>query len=114
MLKPADPSPPHDERPIGAIVSELVDEGKVYARAEAEYAKAIAAAKAKSYRTPVMLFVLAGVVGLGAVNALCIAIFVALSTLMSPLLAGLAAFVLIGAVAAGLGWLGAEKLRKPS
>lgn len=111
MLKPADPTPPRDERPIGEIVGELVDEGKAYARAELDLAKAIASAKAKALKAPAILLVAAAVVAMGAVNALCVAIFFALATLMSPLIAGLATFVLVGAVAGFLGWLGIEKLR---
>lgn len=112
MLKPVEVAPPHDERAIGEIVSELVDEGKAYARAEVDYAKALATAKAKALRTPAILLVAALFVAMGALNALCVAIFVALATLMSPLIAGIVAFILIGAVAAGLGWAGVEKLRK--
>lgn len=112
MLKPADPAPPHDERPIGEIVGDLVDEGKAYAKAEFDFAKAVAAAKAKALQTPVILLVVALFVAVGALNALCVAIVLALATLMHPILAGMAAFVLIAAVAAGLAWVGIEKLRK--
>lgn len=112
MLKRVEVKSPHDERPIGEIVTDLVDEGKAYAKAELDYAKALATAKAKALRAPAILLVAAAFVAMGALNALCVAIFVALATLMSPLIAGIVAFVLIGAVAAGLGWAGVEKLRK--
>ena len=51
MLKPVEPTPP-PERPIGELVHELVEEGKAYARAELDLAKAIAAAKAKALALP--------------------------------------------------------------
>lgn len=112
MLKPADPTPPHEERPIGEIVTELVDEGKAYAKAELDFAKAIAAAKANALKAPAILLVAAALVGMAALNALAVGILIALALVMNPVLAGIAAFVLIGAVAALLGWLGVEKLRK--
>lgn len=111
MLKPADPAPTREERPIGDIVGDLVDEGKAYAKAELNLARAIATSRAKALKAPAILLVSALFVGMGALNALCVAIFVSLATLMNPILAGLLAFVLIGAVAAGLAWLGIEKLR---
>lgn len=111
MLKPADPQPPTSERPIGDIVSDLVDDGKAYARAELSLAKAMAAAKASAFKAPAILLVAATFVGMAALNALAVAIFVLLAMVMSPLLAGVLAFLLIGGIAALLGWLGVRKLR---
>jgi uncharacterized membrane protein YqjE len=111
MLKPTDPPPPGDERPIGEIVSDIVDEGKAYARAELNVAKAIAAAKANALKAPLVLLIAAVFVGMAALNALAVAIFVALAMVMSAPLAGILAFLLIGAVAGLLGWLGVNKLR---
>ena len=112
MLKPADPAPPASERPIGDIVSDLVDDGKAYARAELNLAKAIAAAKANALKAPVILLVAATFVAMAALNALAVAIFVLLAMVMSPLLAAILAFLLIGSVAGLLGWIGVQKLRK--
>jgi fatty acid desaturase len=111
MLKPADPPPPGDERPIGEIVSDLVDDGKAYARAEINLAKTIAAAKANALKAPAILLVAAAVIAMAAVNALAVAIFIALAMLMPAIIAGVLAFLLIGGVAALLGWLGVQKLR---
>ena len=47
---------------------------------------------------------------IGAVTALCVAIFIALALVMNALLAGLLAFLLVGAAAAGLAWLGMRNL----
>lgn len=112
MLKPADPTPPRDERPIGEIVGDIVDEGKAYARAELKLARAMATAKARSLKAPLILIASAVFVAMAALNALAVAIMIALALVMSPILAGLLSFALIGAVAALLAWLGVEKLRK--
>ena len=59
MLKPTDPAMqptgPGDERPIGELVHELVEDGKAYAQAELGVAKAIATAKAGSLKVPAIL-----------------------------------------------------------
>lgn len=112
MLKPADPQPPMSERPIGDIVSDIVDDGKAYARAELSLAKAMAAAKASELKAPAILLVSATFVGMAALNALAVAIFMLLAMVVNPVLAGLLAFLLVGGVAALLGWLGVQKLRK--
>ena len=111
MLKPADPQPPTGERPIGDIVSDIVEDGKAYARAELNLAKTMAAAKASALKTPAILLVAATFVGMAALNALAVAIFVLLAMVMSPLLAAILAFLLIGGIAALLGWLGVRRLR---
>ena len=112
MLKPPDSPPRPSERPIGELVSQLVEDGKTYARAEVDLAKAIAASKARAVTTPLILFAVAVFVAMGALNALCVGIVLALSALVGPLLAGIAAFVLIGAVAAVLAWIGVIKIRR--
>jgi hypothetical protein len=112
MLKPAgDGAHSGADRSFGQLASQLVDHAKAYARAEVDLAKAIAADKAKALRLGAILVVAAVFVAMGALNALCVAIFVALATLLGPLLAGVVSFVLIAAVAAVLGWVGVQKLR---
>ncbi|MBA3577768.1 MAG: phage holin family protein, partial [Sphingomonas sp.] len=102
---------PEAERPIGEIVSDLVDEGKAFARAELNLAKAIASAKASGLKAPLILLAAAMFVAMAALNALAVAIFVALDSLMGHFLAGILAFLLIGGVAGLLGWLGYKKIR---
>jgi len=113
MLKPAGegPSGPGD-RSFGELASQLVDDAKSYARAEVDLAKAVAAEKTKTLRVSAILLVAAAFVAMAAVNALCFGIFVGLAMLMNPVLAGIVAFVLIGAVAALLAWFGIAKLRE--
>lgn len=113
MLKPTGPIPPGGERPIGEIVGDLVDEGKAYARAEFNLVKTIAASKAGAYKTPLILFAAALLVGMAALNALAVAVFILFALVMQPLFAALLAFLLIAGLAALLGWLGVQKLSKP-
>jgi len=111
MLKPTDTPPGGNDRPIGELVSQLVDDGKAYAQAEIDLVKAIAADKAADARTAAILLGLALIVAFGAIVALCVGIVLALAAVMEPLLAGIVAFILIGGIAAILGWLGAQKIR---
>ena len=111
MLKPADPGPPPPERPIGELVSELIDEGKAYAQAEISLAKAIAAAKAKALALPAALFGLAFILALAAVTALAVGVVMALETFIGPLAAGFVGMLIFAAIAGGLGWWGYQRLR---
>ena len=111
MLKPAKPLPPGGDRPIGEIVGDLVDEGKAYARAELNVAKAIAASKASRLKAPLILLTAAALVAMAALNALAVAIFILLALLMKPALAAILAFVLVAGTAGLLAWLGIRKLK---
>lgn len=111
MLKPTDTPLGGNDRPIGELVSQLVDDGKAYARAEIDLVKALAADRAAAARTAAILLGLALFVALGAIVALCVGIVMALATLIGPLLGGLVAFVLMGLAAGILGWLGAQKIK---
>lgn len=113
MLKPSGEGPQGgNERSFGELASQLIDDGKAYARAEVDLAKSIAADKTKTIRISAIFLAAAAVVAMGAFNALCFGIFVGLAMLMNPVLAGIVAFVLIGAIAALLAWFGVSKLRE--
>ena len=119
MLKPAQPAmqpgPGNgDDRPVGELVSQLVDQGKAYAQAEIGVAKAIAASKAAAFKVPAILLATAFLLLQAAFGVLGVALFLALVPLMGPLLAGLAAFVIFAGLAGGLafiavGMIGGEK-----
>jgi hypothetical protein len=115
VLKPADdPSAAPDadnERPVGELVQELIEDGKAYAQAELEHAKAIATAKANAFKLPAILFGAALVLALAAVSALAWGVAAALATLIGPLAGGGVAFLLFAGLAGGLGWYGAKRLR---
>ena len=113
MLKPTDPgNDPQGERPIGELVSELVDEGKAYAKAELDVIKAIATAKGKALIVPAGLFGVAFMVALAAIIALAFGVFMELYAFMDPLIAGLISFLLFAAIAGGLGWYGVQRVKR--
>ena len=112
MLKPPDPGSAGSERPIGEIVSQLVDDGKAYAKSEVEVVKAIAAAKTRALILPGALFLTAFLLAMTSLSALAIGLFFALYALMPALVAGLLAFAIFAGLAAVLGWIGAARLRK--
>ena len=114
MLKPAEPrsSRGDDERPIGELVQELIEEGKAYARAELDVVKAIAAAKGKALVVPAILFGAAVVLALAAVTSLALGVVIALARFVGPLAAGVIGLLLFAAVAGGCGWYGYQRLRR--
>jgi hypothetical protein len=103
--------PVDNERPVGELVHELIEDGKAYARAELDHVKAIAASKANAFRLPAILFGLAFVLALAAVSALAWGVAAGLATLIGPLAGGVATFLLFAGLAGGLGWYGAKRLR---
>ncbi len=89
MLRPAQQGDPDNERPVGDLVHQLLDEGKAYARAEIGLAKAVAGSKARAAAVP------AGVLG-GALLLVQAAVLMLAFTLFGAL------YLVIGAVLAGL------------
>jgi hypothetical protein len=114
MLKPAEPveQAPRSERPVGELLHQLVDEGKAYAMAELGVVKAIAASKGKALALPAGLFGAAFLLVLAAVMGLALGVFFELYRVLDPLVAGLIAFLIFGALAGGLGWYGYQRLRR--
>lgn len=91
-----------DEKPIGELFGQLIDEGKAYARAELGLAKATAEAKAEAAKKPALLaatsllFLFAGVV------VLCITLAVGLSIFVGPLAGTFIATLIAFGIAYGL------------
>ena len=114
MLKPAEPGgePPHDERPIGELIHELVEEGKAYARSELDVLRAIAAAKGKALAVPAILFGAAFILALAGITALAVGIVLALAKFVGPLAAGIIGLLIFAGIAGGCGWYGYERLRR--
>ena len=115
MLKPPtepDRAPDDNERPVGELVHELIEDGKAYARAELEHAKAIAAAKANALKLPAILFGIAFLFALAAIMALSVGVALGLATLIGPLAGGIVASLLFAAVAGGLVWYGVKRVRE--
>ena len=88
--------------------SQLIDEGKAYARAEIGLAKAIAGAKAKALAMPAAMFGAAFICALAAVTALAVGVVIALAKFIGPLAAGFVGMLIFAAIAGGLGWYGAR------
>ena len=116
MLKPADSQPnrpdPDDDRPVGDFVHQLVEDGKAYARAELDVAKAMAADKGKALGIPAAMLGGAFLLLQAAVTVLAVALFLGLLPLMGPIFAGLVAFLIFSGVAAGLGWFAVQKAKR--
>ncbi len=113
MLKPADnPPPPLNERPVGELVHQLIEEGKAYALAEVGMAKAIAVAKGRALALPFALFATALIFSLAAITALAVGVVMALSTMIGPFAAGFVAMLIFIAIAGILGWYGAQRLKR--
>ena len=112
MLKPnTEPmQDPEDERPIGELVGQLVDEGKAYAKAEVELAKATALAKAEALKVPAIMLFAALLFAQAAVTVLAVTVALALAPLIGPLGGGLIAVAFAGGAAALLAWLGVQRL----
>lgn len=113
MLKPsAEPmQDPDDERPIGEVVHQLIDEGKSYAKAEVDLAKAQALAKAGALKVPAILLFAGLLFAQAAVTVLVVTVALTLAPLLGPLGGGLIAVGLAGGAAALLAWLGIERLK---
>jgi hypothetical protein len=115
VLKPPNdpgPSPADNERPVGELVHELIEDGKAYVRAELGFVRATAAAKVNALKLPAILFGAGLVLLLAAVSALGWGVAASLATLIGPLAGGLVAFLLFAALAGGLIWFGVRKLRE--
>ena len=115
MLKPPEqelPPEPQDERTVGELVHQLVEDGKAYARAELSVAKAVASSKAGALKLPAILFGAALLALIGAVTALAFGVFQTLSFVLGPFVSGLLTFLLFAAIAGGLAWFGAKKLQE--
>lgn len=101
-----------EERPVGDLVHDLVENGKAYARAEADLAKAMAAAKANALKVPGILFGAALAILLSAVTVLGVGFVMGLAPLIGPVLSGIVVFVVMAAIAGGCAWYGAKRLRE--
>jgi hypothetical protein len=101
-----------EEKPIGELFGQLIDEGKAYAKAELGLARASAESKAEAAKKPALLggaaflFLQAGVI------VLCMTLALALATLIGPLAGGLIAALITFGIAYGLYLLAMQELGK--
>lgn len=101
-----------EDRPIGEMVGRLIDDGKAYARAEVELARARVDQQVDRFRPVAILGAAAALCAFAAVIALTMTIVLALASLLGPLAGGLAATILIGALAVLLGWLAKQRFER--
>ena len=114
MLKPADQPAigPDEDRPVGDLVHQLVEDGKAYAKAEVDLAKAIATAKGKALAIPGALLGAALLFGIAAIGALATGIVLALAPLVGPLAAGFITLLIFAAIAGALAYVAIGKIRR--
>lgn len=91
-----------DEKPIGELFGQLIDEGKAFAKAELGFARATAEAKAEAAKMPVLLGAAALLFLIAGVVVLCMTMALALATLVGPLAGGLIASLITFGIAYGL------------
>ncbi len=92
------------------LVGRLIDQGKGYARAEVDLAKAMASDKVDAVKLPAILLAVALLFLIAGVVVFCMTIALALATLIGPLAGGLAATLVAFAIAGGLAMVARNKL----
>ena len=90
-----------DDRPIGETVARLVEEGKAYARAEFDLARARVDVRLDRFRAVALLGGLALLLAIAALVALAMTVVLTLAGLLGPLGGGLLATALIAGLAGG-------------
>ncbi|HET7709738.1 MAG TPA: phage holin family protein [Sphingomicrobium sp.] len=118
MLKPTEPGPgesdPAGERPIGELVNQLIEDGKAYATAELNVARAVAAEKVEGFKLPAILFAGAFLFLQAAAVVFGMTLYLTLVSRLGPFLAGLMAVAICLGIASGLAWYAIKRLRTPS
>ncbi|HVH49629.1 MAG TPA: phage holin family protein [Sphingomicrobium sp.] len=115
MLKPADPGPggpdPDKGKKIGDLVGQIVEDGKAYAQAELNVAKALVQDKIEGLKVPALLGLFAFLFLQAGVLLLGLTVYATLVSRLGPLLAGLISVLLFAAIAGGLGWYAAKRVK---
>jgi hypothetical protein len=115
----ADAGDPQDES-IGALLGRLADDGRAYVKAELGVYKAIAARRAARARNGLIALAVGAVLLISSITALLFGLVLWLSTLIGPLLAGLAVtavlilvgFILVRVGISGLRALGGDEAER--
>lgn len=108
----ADAGDPQDES-IGVLLGRLADDGRAYVKAEIGVYKAIAARRAARARNGLIALAIGAVLLISSITALLLGLVLWLSTLIGPLLAGLAvtaALILVGFILVRIGISGLRAL----
>ncbi len=88
-----------DERAIGELFGQLIDDGKAYARAEAELAKARVLSEADRAKRPLILGLFGGAMAFVALIALVMTLVLSAASWLGPLGGGLLVTACLGALA---------------
>ena len=99
------------DAPIGEVLSQLVDDGKRYARAEIALYKAKAIDKAQPLKGAAVLASIAAVLALAAVTALLVGIILALADVAGPLWATIIVVLASLGLAGLLGFIAWQRLK---
>jgi tetrahydromethanopterin S-methyltransferase subunit E len=115
----ADAGDPQDES-IGELLGRLADDGRAYVKAELGVYKAIAARRAARARNGLIALAIGAVLLISSITAMLFGLVLWLSTLIGPLLAGLAVtavlilvgFILVRVGISGLRALGGDEAER--
>jgi len=103
-----------DEPPLSELVGKLVDEGKAYARAEMDLAKAKANAEARKlvarYRAPALLGLFALLFAIGGITTFCVMTGIMLAQRFGPATGTIAGTLIALLIALILGQMAKRKL----
>lgn len=100
-----------EEKPIGELFGQLIDEGKAYAKAELGLARVSAEAKADALKWPAILLFCSLLFAQAAVTVAAVTVALALATLIGPLAGGIVAILLAAGAAYLLYALGMARLK---
>ena len=100
-----------EEKPIGELFEQLIDDGKAYARAELGLAKVSAESKVDALKWPAVLLLASLLFAQAAVTVAAVTVAMALATLIGPLAGGIIAILLAAGAAYLFYSLGVAKLK---
>lgn len=102
MLKRVDPGPSDEDRSIGDMIGQLFDDGRAYAQAEIALLKIRAEVEVNRYRRAATLAAAGAAFALAALIAFAVMLVIGFARWLGPFGGGIAAIVLLGAIAFGL------------
>jgi hypothetical protein len=92
-----------EERPIAEMFGRILDDGKAYAKAEANLARVKVEAEVDRFRRPALFAGIAAAFALAGIIALIVTLVLAFASWLGPLLGGLIATAIAFAVAVAFG-----------